>query len=201
MPEWVRAITANEKTDFVEKVARNREQLLAKKDDQSVDNALLILVNPEFVEEVGKQDPFFLSKYSDDLNAGVDSSVANLIRRMLTPEMSLCDSGQFDIFVCRLEKKTLSVCLGEKDGLRTIQYRVGSKERLQLLLEKPAPIYRSDTTESEKFSNGNHLYTVRFGGRHSGDDWSGVLVQQDNQLIEKQRCQPGEIEPFRWPKK
>lgn len=200
-PKWTNEIKPNEKSNLIKSIAINRDHLIGKTDDLTIDNALLLLTSPELPDEIRKHDPSFFKKYSDNINKNVDSSVANLVRKkILTPEISLCDPDQFDVFACKLDRKSISLCLGKKDGSSVIQYRAGSKEKIELLLENPTPGNLSDTTESLILENRGYSYTVRFG-QEKGTSWSGVVIRKGNHPIAKQQCQPGTIEPYLLPKR
>jgi len=156
---------------------------------------------PELMGEVRKYDPIFPLKYSNRLSNGVDSSIANLIRRkFLGDQISLCSSDQFDVFACKLGRKVISVCSGNRDGTAILQYRAGSDRKVELLLTKETTLNDAENKQSETFENGRYRYKVEFGNNNDASS-AGVIVEKNGTTVSKQQCQPVMFEPYLLPRK
>jgi hypothetical protein len=200
-PEQMKRINEHEKIHLIKSFSNFSANFFGSSRGESIDDAMLFFVVPELMAEIKRQNSEFPIDYSNYLNSEIDSSLANLIRRsFLTRNGSLCDVDQFDVFVCGVGKKYISICSGKKGGALTLQYRAGLNGKIEILLEKPFSSFNSSKIESESFENGGYRYTVRFGDIH-GSGWAGVLVEKMDAAISKMQCRAGTIEPYLLPEK
>lgn len=200
-PEWIKQASLDEISRIVKSISLNRGEFTDAVRTQSLDDAMVFFVIPGLMDEIRKLDAEFPDNYSRQLNKKVDSSMANLIRReFMGRGISLCDSNQFDIFVCNLERKTISVCIDRKNDFEVLQYRVGSARKVELSLEKSFVAGATDGARSESFRNGEFRYTVDFDGEKNSH-WAGVTVEQNGILISRQQCRSEKFEPYMLPEK
>ena len=200
-PEWIKQARMAEISRIVKSISLNRSELMNAARTQSFDDAMVFFAIPEWMDEIRKRDAAFPDKYSRQLNKKVDSSMANLIRReFMGRGVSLCDSDQFDVFVCNLERKTISVCIDRKNDFEVLQYRAGSARKVELSLEKSFVADATDGARSESFRNGEFRYTVDFDGEKNSH-WAGVTVEQNGIFVSRQQCHSEKFEPYMLPDK
>jgi hypothetical protein len=200
-PKWIGQVGATDRSCLIKSISINRDSLIDPVENQSLDNAMLFFAMPELMDEVRKQDSLFPLMYSRRLSNEVDSSMANLIRRkFLGHQISLCDSDQFDVFACKLEKKVISLCTDNGGGTDILQYRVGSNHKLELSLTKQTVVDNARNKQFELFENGGSRYKVQFGNNDHSIS-AGVVVEKDGVTLFKQQCQSEMFESYLLPRK
>lgn len=197
----LRQINENEKFHLIKSISAEPVDLIDSASSESVDDAMLFLLIPDLMKEIENRDSRFPAVYTKYLNDKVDSSMANLLRRkFLGNEVGLCDMNQFDVFVCSLDKKIVSICVGDKDGSQILQYRAGVGRKVEISLEKSFSSVGSKETPFGSFGNGDYQYTVNFGGVEDSG-WAGVVVEKNGAVFSRQQCRAGAIEPYLLPRK
>ncbi len=124
---------------------------------------------------------------------------------------NLCRAQEDPLFACQLQsKKFVAACAlydpALKEGYRSLVYRFGTSEHIELSLpEDPNQFRRStyidEATTSEpieddeylRFVNGRFSY-VLYTGLGKGFDLKGLAVFRDNQLVSKASCEPNTLE-------
>ncbi|TKC78923.1 hypothetical protein FAZ69_31280 [Trinickia terrae] len=197
-PKWTKAASARELDSLFDSILVHRGDLVGSSSSQSFDGAFLFFSIPELMGKIRRVDALFLIDFSMVLNKTVDSSLANLIRRRFVGnQISLCDENQFDIFVCKIGKKTLAVCASNREGEDVIQYRIGRDRNVELSLSKTMSQRIFDSHELGVFERGEYRYIVKYGD----NVWQGVVVEKSGITISKQQCEVEMVEPFLLPNK
>lgn len=200
-PKWIDRTGEAEIAGLIRLISGRRTDFIGSNENQALENSMIFFAIPELMNEIHKQDPLFARNYTDRLSNEVDSSMANLIRRkFLGKNISLCGTDQFDVFACKLDKKVISVCSGNKNGAAVLEYRAGSDRKIELSLTKQVQTNYAGNKGTESFENGGYKYTINFG---EGRDTSlaGVIVERKGTIVSKQQCQPEMIEPYLIPRK
>ncbi|MGF6787526.1 hypothetical protein [Paraburkholderia sp. 35.1] len=200
-PKWINKSGETEMAYLIQSVSKNRSGFIGPDGNQALDNAMIFFAIPDLMNEIRKQDSLFSHSYTSQLSNEVNSSIANLIRRkFLGKSVSLCGDDQFDVFVCKLDKRVISVCSGNMNGAAVLEYRAGSDRKIELSLSKQIDSNYVANKEAESFENGGYKYTVKFG--NGGDTSSGgVIVERKGTIVSSQKCQPEMIEPYLIPRK
>ncbi|APA89748.1 hypothetical protein BJG93_30225 (plasmid) [Paraburkholderia sprentiae WSM5005] len=200
-PKWIKRTGEVEMVRLIQSIAANRADFVGPDGNQALDNAAIFFTMPVLMDEMLKLDPLFARNYTDRLSNEVDSSMANLLRRkFLGKNISLCGEDQFDVFVCKLDKKIISICSGNNNGAAVLEYRYGFGRKIELSLTKPVSINNDDEKETELFENGDYIYTVKLENRRDMGS-AGVIVERRRAILSRQQCQQETIEPYLMPRK
>jgi hypothetical protein len=196
-PVWAKHADHFQLKELADAIMADKENIVVADKGRSIDNAVLVFVVEDIVRDEQKSNPTSLVDLSRRVNDEVDSSIANLIRRRLIGGgISLCDEGQFDVFVCRIGEKSVSVCSGVQGESSVLQYRVGSGRNIELSLAQSGTAGGSMKNSSASFKNGSYQYTVQYGD----SDWRGVIINKNNAIVSKIQCAPWGMEPYLLPK-
>jgi hypothetical protein len=196
-PTWTKPADQTGLRNVVNAIIENQNKLIVADKGQSFDNALLFFAVRGLMENLMIKDSNFLVNFAKDINSEVDSSIANLIRRRLIGnKISLCGDDQFDVFVCKIGRKSLSVCSGVQDDANVLQYRVGTDRKIELSLGKSVSLNRPQRVSTESFKNDEYQYVVKFGDA----DWQGVVVEKNGTPVSELQCDSESMEPYLLPK-
>jgi hypothetical protein len=194
-PRWEVSLGASERRAWLDRVIDRAAELLLS-DKGSTDDAFLLFAVPELPIRLVTRAPHFADRYSEYLISNVDSSVGNLIRRRFVGKnSSLCDDEQFDVFVCRANQQTVSLCLDESDGQRRLEYRFGDKNNVELKLSKTINTKNDDFDSNPSFLKGPHTYTIKDGNAVA----PSIVVEKNGVNVLKKPCSGRDIESIIFP--
>lgn len=196
-PAWTGRADSAQLSAVAHSIMSKKNSIVGTNKGESFDNAILVFVVGFLVKDVWKSSPSFLADLTGEINDVVDSAVANLIRRKLIGgEISLCDEDQFDVFVCRAGKKTLSLCTAGRDAPDALQYRIGTFRDIELRLARSFPGGGLQDSSSVSFENGPYSYVVQY----ADGSWRGVTIKKNGVSLSRLQCASEGMEPYLLPR-